>query len=498
MRYEVNKGDGSRSEEGVIEFAETKLICAASIVKLDEPERRAAELAILGVRLLPSIEPVRRAPSQNVEEYLVERNMRVAYSVPQHRQYMRSGYSSEPILAEAAANLMRELRTVNGKACYDFPGDRIARILKGHVEDGLVSKGELGELTGRLLLILAMDSAQEAAQSVEIARGMHPRWSKPVGVIDFMKALFGNENYNELIRNCAPDNGSGEAFDDQFKNSVVRFTHFARADDDSGVTTGAALAAFLRGLAVQCHPYQPSADIAVAMLMDKNKPVVEENMSIMLISLKNKSRASNINDTAVDADQLGCFPESDFTDLEEQDRGIRPYISLVMELGIQPKTLSPPKNYPQTTAGTLKRSNDVESAATRKKAKTIPFARHAPIDSNLQALRRSARIRKKQPVHPRYLIRVRGCSPSVYSVVQDKDVYAHLLHARPIFTEHSRPEEFVTSVRRLKPLFSAGPDGRGHYQKIYIETTREADVTADTIEAGKAPGEDMESEDNGE
>ena len=477
------------------------MICADSIVKLDDPERHAAELAILGVRLLPSIEPVRRAPSQNVEEYLVERNMRIAYSVPQHRLYTRSGYSSEPILAEAAANLMRELRTTN-KACYDYPEDRIAHILKGHVEDGLVSKGELGELTGRLLLILAMDSAQEVAQSGEIARGIHPRWSKPVGVIDFMKALFGNENYNEHIRNCAPDNGSGEAFDDQFKNSVVRFTHFARADDDSGVTTSAALAAFVRGMAVQCHPYQQPADVAMAMLMDKNKPVVEENMSIMLVSFKNKSRASNINDTAVDADQLGCFPESDLTDLEGQDRGIRPYISLVMELGIQPKTLSPsaaPKNYPQTTAGTLKRSNDVGSAATRKKAKTVPFARHATIDSNLQALRISARIRKKQPVHPRYLIRVHGCSPSVYSVVHDKDVYAHLLHARPIFTEHSRPEEFVAAVRRLKPFFSRGPDGRGHYQKIYIETTRddEADVTADTIEAGKAPGEDLES-DNGE
>jgi len=78
-------------------------------VKLDVPERRAAELAIFGVRLLPSIEPVRMALSQNLEEYLVERNMCVVYSVPQHRQYMRSGYSSEPILAETAANLMREL-----------------------------------------------------------------------------------------------------------------------------------------------------------------------------------------------------------------------------------------------------------------------------------------------------------------------------------------------------------------------------------------------------
>ena len=175
-----------------------------------------------------------------------------------------------------------------------------------------------------------------------------------------------------------------------------------------------------------------------------------------------------------------------------------------MELGIQPKILSPsaaPKNCPRTTAGTLKRSNDVESAATRKKAKTVPFAPvspHATIDSNLQALRRSPRTKTKQPVHPRYLIHVRGCSPSVYSVVHNKDVYADLLHARPIFTEHSRPEDFIAAVRRLKPFFSRGPDGCGHWIKMGINTTKndEADVTADTIEVGKAPEEDLESEDN--
>jgi len=242
-----------------------------------------------------------------MEEYLVERHMRIAYSVPQHHQYMRSGYSSEPILAEAAANLMRELRTTD-LVSDDYPEDRIANILKGHVENGLVSKGKLSELTGRLLLILAMDSAQEVAQSEEIARGIGPRWSKPVGVIDFMKALFGDNNYNEHIRNCVPDNGSGEAFDDQFKNSVFRFTHFARADDDSGVTTGAALAAFVRGLAIQCHPYQQSADVVMPMFRDKNKPVEEKNMSIMLISFENKSRVLSISDTAVDADQLDVFP----------------------------------------------------------------------------------------------------------------------------------------------------------------------------------------------
>jgi hypothetical protein len=497
--------DKSRSEQDIIKFAETKLICANSIPKEDSSARHAAELAVLDVRLLLGFEPVRKAPSQNMEESLVERNMRIAYSVPKHRQYMRSGYSSEPIIAEAAANLMRELRTTN-RILDGYPEDGIANILKRHVENGLVSKGELGELTGRLLLILAMDSAQEVAQSQEIARGISPRWSKAVGVIEFMKSLIGDKNYNEHIRSCVPDNSSSKAaFDDQFKNSVVRFTHFARADKDTGVTTGAARAAFVRGLGIQCHPYQQSTDVAIPVLRDKNKPVKEENMSILLISFKNQSRALNISDTAVDADQLGCFPESDLTDLKEQDGGIRPYICLVMELGIQPKIPSPlvaSKNCPPTTAGTLKRSTNVGSAVSRKKARTsslAPVSSQAAIDSNLRAVRRSPRLGTKQLVRPRYLIRIRGCSPSVYAVVHNKDVYAHLLHARPIFTEHPRGEEFVAAVRRLKPFFSRSPDGYGHWLKEDIDTTNvEADVTVDTIEVGNAPEEDLEDEDSGE
>ena len=186
MRYEAYKSHAGdeRAEQDIIDFAETKLICASGLPKEETPQRHAAELAVLGVRLLLEFEPVRKAPSGNMEEALVESNMRIVYSIPKHHHYMRSGYSSEPILAEAAANLMHTLRKqpTNDNV---HPKDRIANVLKRHVENGLISKGELGELTGRLLLIMAIDSAQESAQRIK------PRWSKPLGVIDFMRSLMG-------------------------------------------------------------------------------------------------------------------------------------------------------------------------------------------------------------------------------------------------------------------------------------------------------------------
>jgi len=44
--------------------------------------------------------------SADQEAKLVEGHMRVAYSVPKHRQYLRGRTPSEPVLAEAAARIM--------------------------------------------------------------------------------------------------------------------------------------------------------------------------------------------------------------------------------------------------------------------------------------------------------------------------------------------------------------------------------------------------------
>ena len=494
-----------QADQDTIRFAETKLICKENLPIKDEAKRHAAELAILGVRLLMDFEPVQKAPSQNMEEALVERNMHIAYSVPKHHHYLQSGYLSEPILAKAAANLMRTLRTTEVHS-EDCPDDRIAEILRRHAENGLVGKCEMGELTGRLLLILAMDLAQEAAQSTEGAKGIGPRWSKPVSIIDFIKSLIGSNNYDKHIKNSLPDNSSGEAFHQRFRNSVVRFTHFAQSDDDSGVTTAAAYAAFVRGLAVQCHPFQQSVNVAVPMLIDRSGPVEEKNMTILLISFKNRSRSLNVVNTAINVRQLGCFPDAD--PMEGDTEAMRPYISLVMELGVQMQVPSGPasvasRNCP-TTSSTVKRSTDTSAAPPRKKPKTgpsLPPSAQAKIDSNMWAVRKPPKRGKRQPVNPHYRIRIRGCSPKVYGVVHDEDVYAHLLHTRPIFTEHARlDDDFLAAVRRLKPFFSEGLDGHGHWLHFpnHITKTIENAVMVDMIETGKPADEDLETEGSAE
>ena len=87
------------------------------------------------------------------EAGLVESHMRIAYSIPDHREYLRSGYPSEPLLAEAAAQQLWRWRTQNPFL--------VVETLTSILETGLLDRGKLGELTGRQLLLDAYHRAVE-------------------------------------------------------------------------------------------------------------------------------------------------------------------------------------------------------------------------------------------------------------------------------------------------------------------------------------------------
>lgn len=70
--------------------------------------------------------------------------MRVAYSIPGHREHMRSETPSESLLAEAAA--------IHMQGITDIP-----LILRTFLNCTLISKGEPDEIVVRLLLTHAHD-----------------------------------------------------------------------------------------------------------------------------------------------------------------------------------------------------------------------------------------------------------------------------------------------------------------------------------------------------
>lgn len=68
---------------------------------------RESFLAALSVRLLLDFEP-RRITAIDTENLMVAGHLRVANVIPSHREYMFSSTPSEPIVAEAAAQVLRE------------------------------------------------------------------------------------------------------------------------------------------------------------------------------------------------------------------------------------------------------------------------------------------------------------------------------------------------------------------------------------------------------
>ncbi|KAG6870360.1 hypothetical protein C0995_013536 [Termitomyces sp. Mi166 len=76
----------------------------------DKPPSYSELIPLLAARVDLTFES-NRDEAVLLEGLLVASSMRTVYSVPQHRQYLRGGYPSEPFLAEAAARAMFEIIT---------------------------------------------------------------------------------------------------------------------------------------------------------------------------------------------------------------------------------------------------------------------------------------------------------------------------------------------------------------------------------------------------
>lgn len=71
---------------------------------------------MLDVLLHLDFEP-RRQVANDIQANMVASHMRIVYSVPASREYLRSGYPSEPILAEAAMRQMHYFQSREGYRC---------------------------------------------------------------------------------------------------------------------------------------------------------------------------------------------------------------------------------------------------------------------------------------------------------------------------------------------------------------------------------------------
>ncbi|KAI0653244.1 hypothetical protein C8Q70DRAFT_1059483 [Cubamyces menziesii] len=448
----------------VLELARRKLLCNDNMRMPIDSHTIAAQTAVLDVRIMLSFEPSREAAHRH-EEQLVASHMRIAYSVPKDRIYLRSGYSSEPILAEAAARQLHEWRrqclglepSATGLNVVDRLRDTTdigpaVQILRKTFDHDLLSRGEVGEVIGRLLLMLARDSATCATSS----DSDDPHFSNPVPVTTFIEQLL-SESFAKDVLTSKPDNLPANAprgdltFAEAFKDAVVNFTHFAKWADDSALSQDTALGCFIRSMAVICRNNAATVDVFIPVLMNKDAALDASVMTGIMVQFKLRAHSGTIAAYAIDATKVGLFKQT--PDDDETQR--HPYITLIMELGVNSE--------PPLLASIPVKPESKESIAVNKKLgeKTPVSNAGAPLQDTPSkvVLTPPAPRRRRGSAYPRYSIYVYGCSPTVYRVISknERGVYKHMLGGGKLLAEHPRQDPTsLRLVRMLKPFFAIG------------------------------------------
>jgi hypothetical protein len=450
--------------ESLLELARAKLIGSHKIDASYTDFPTIVRMAVLDVQLSLDYEP-RREWIQGEQSSMVESHMRIAYSIPSHREYLRSGYPSEPLLAEAAAQQLWKWRSQEPLV--------VIKTLNEIHTTGFLDRGELGELTGRQLLLDAYHRAVELEQNCRPNSKIPPNFSAGCQLITFFKMLY-NEKEADMILDSYPDNMMDEPmFRDAFKDARVCFTHFGKMMDDTGVTSDAACAAFVRHMGIMCHNSQKSVDCILPVLL-YNAKICEHVMSAVLIQFKRQKTAGTINKYTIDQSEINFFPKESnacthgfvfpkesnaCTDDSKPQLSYRPYISLIMELGVQ---LQPPQGAKTPV------KYDVNVKLKAKQTGLSTSSHETPSTPSKLVLPQLGK--KHHPVkdqHQRYNIFSYGCSPTLFKGVHGaKDMYALLLNSRDFLGEHPRQNPpTLTAVRRMKPFWSGGENCYHWYQK---------------------------------
>lgn len=299
------------------------------------------------------------------------------------------------------------------------------------LDDGMLDWGLVGELLGRLLLTRAYDEAM----MLLIENGGSTRFSAGCTVSDFIIQLFPNDVASR-IATALPDNvpaGSSPDFRSSFGQGYVRFTQWVKLGDASGFTTSALRAAFIRGVAFIVQQHHERVNLIVPVLLDDTKPITNDNMSAILIQIKDRGVRGTVAKYAVTAEDLELFADSD-EDGSEAAR-VRPYCTLLMDLGVR----KPPSGSTTVPAAPLAKSTKPDVQIDEPRSARAPRA-----------------VEPRPSVHPRFSIRAYGCSKSVYAVISDEEEihYRDMLVHTDFLAEHPR-KETLKDVWNTKPLWVA-------------------------------------------
>ncbi|KIL59036.1 hypothetical protein M378DRAFT_284568 [Amanita muscaria Koide BX008] len=277
--------DRLKDEQAVLHFAKNKLLIGQSTL---DASNAPGVLACLSVRF--GLEFNEDVFSSRVARTQVERHMRLCIGATTGFERLVTLAGSEPFLAEAAYELMR------------FIPDTPVRCLASHSDLNCVDRGRRGELVAALIIMQARDAAVLSARA------------RRVSVCEFIQALLPDLAYEELSKSTPRFWLEGEdrlSFIKTFEHHSMWFNHVIKIERSRLIHVESLWRFITRGAMIICTHCQYGVDIVLPVVCDMTKPLSRDNMSAILIQVKNdESYGPNIDKTLFDhlnPFELGLF-----------------------------------------------------------------------------------------------------------------------------------------------------------------------------------------------
>ena len=218
---------------------------------------RLALLAILAPRLAVTAGPNVREAAEIIASHLA-----ILMRTDADRHFLRTAFPSEPVVAEASAQITGELGW-----------GQVLRALYTSVQTGIVEGGFRGELLSNILCLMAVDKSQPVSTT-----GLW-EYTRPVKVSDFLNNFIqppGEDgdfiSPTAAIEALAAKSLINPTMARRFLNGHVFFNHFIHVEE--ALTMPLLVQAWNRGAALMCKPNTELVDhvITVMLASEPNKP----------------------------------------------------------------------------------------------------------------------------------------------------------------------------------------------------------------------------------
>jgi hypothetical protein len=303
---------GGLTIEDLMHLAQIKIKGSDSKL-FDGAKLEACEaIAILGVRICLDV-----VPQCQISHDLVAQNMRTLLYIAPDRESIISGYFSEPVLVQAAAQVTNS-RDSNRR------WSMLLEQLIFCMRNGMVDAGFSGELVARILLLLAWDkcfTGNNVLASGTVLQAVHL-----MKYLDILLDL--DEETQAALRS---------EFNSSQKTAWVRCTHFVKIDYVPTVCQ--LLSLFRRGAAVIAKELKEGVDLFLPIVFceDTDSEILDSMVSGVFVQVKNRK----------DTGDSG-FPDTATTHLTPTATGFEigdglPFLSLYMNLGarVEPRITMP-------------------------------------------------------------------------------------------------------------------------------------------------------------